>query len=83
MAAELDKPIGAITAQDHHHLVAAHTVKFYGTSTGTTSTSRSHGDRRRWKHGVVAASLLRTTAERRPASDTPLGTLDAKIATRC
>lgn len=56
--ARLDKPIDTITAQDHHHLVAAHTVKFYGTSTGhdvsePLATVTGGG----WKHGVVTASL--------------------------
>jgi DNA (cytosine-5)-methyltransferase 1 len=49
-----------ITAVDHHSLVAAHLVKFYGTSTGhpiqePLATVTSGG----WKHGLVAAFLAR------------------------
>lgn len=58
-AAPLNQPINTITAQDHHHLVAAHTVKFYGTSTGQAvdaplATVTGGG----LHHGVVAASLM-------------------------
>lgn len=58
--ASINKPIDVITAQDHHHLVAAHTVKFYGTSTGhrvdePLATVPAGG----WKHGLVTASLSR------------------------
>lgn len=81
----LDKPIDTITAQDHRHLVAAHTVKFYGTSTGHNlseplATVTAGGE----KHGLVAASLLRYHGERRPGEaargqrlDAPISTLDA------
>jgi DNA (cytosine-5)-methyltransferase 1 len=75
----LDKPIGATTAQDHHGLVAAHTVKFYGTSTGQPAETPLHAvTGGGWKHGVVAASLLRYNGQsvgQRP--DAPIGTLDA------
>lgn len=79
MASDLAKPLGTVTAQDHHHLVAAHTVKFYGTSTGhgvaePLATVTGGG----WKHGVVAASLLRYNGQsigQHPAS--PIGTIDA------
>lgn len=78
--AELDKPIGAITAQDHHYLVAAHTVKFYGTSTGhqldePLATVTGGG----WKHGIVAASVMQYNGQsigQHPAS--PLNTVTTK-----
>ena len=69
-----------LTHGDHHHLVAAHTVKFYGTSTGQRldnplDTVTGQG----LKHGVVAASLLRYNGKSigqcpRP----PIVTLDAR-----
>ena len=31
-----DRPLGTVTATDHHGLVAAHLTKFYGTSTGSS-----------------------------------------------
>lgn len=63
-ASDLAKPIGVVTAQDHHHLVAAHTVKFYGTSTGhgveqPLDTVTGQG----LHHGVVAASLMDSATE--------------------
>ncbi len=86
--APVDKPFGTVTAQDHHHLVAVHTTKFYGTSTGAsvaepmhtiTAGSRADGPRGTAGHiGVVAASLLRYNGEsigQHPAE--PIGTIDA------
>lgn len=78
--ARVDKPIDTITAQDHHHLVAAHTVKFYGTSTGhelgePLATVTAGG----WKHGVVAASLMQYNGQsvgQHPAA--PLNTVTTK-----
>lgn len=75
----LDTPIGAVTTKDHHSLVAAHTVKFYGTSTGHAATEplatiTGGGG----KHGVVAASLLRYNGRSiGQGVDDPLGTVDA------
>lgn len=78
----LDVPIGALTAQDHHHLVAAHTVKFYGTSTGqpldVPLDAVTGGG---FKHGLVAASLLRYNGERRPGEAARGGSLDEPIST--
>lgn len=75
----LDKPIGVTTAQDHHHLVAVHTTKFYGTSTGqAVSTPMDTVTGGGWKHGVVAASLLRYNGEsvgQHPSE--PIGTIDS------
>lgn len=76
---DLGAPIGAVTTKDHHGLVAAHTVKFYGTSTGhpvtePLATVTGGGE----KHGVVAASLLRYNGKSLgQAVDVPIGTLDA------
>lgn len=75
----LDAPIHAVTAQDHHSLVAAHTVKFYGTSTGQPVTDpldvvTGGGG----KHGAVVASLLRYNGKSiGQAADVPMDTLDA------
>ena len=81
---ELGKPIGTVTSKDHHHLVAAHTIKFYGTSTGAQlveplGTVTAGGEH----HGVVAASLMRYNGERRDgeaargvAMDQPMSTID-------
>jgi DNA (cytosine-5)-methyltransferase 1 len=57
---QIDLPFGTVTVRDHHSLVAAHLVKFYGTSTGhkvdePLATVTSGG----WKHGLVAAFLAR------------------------
>lgn len=76
---EIDRPTGAITAQDHHQLVAAHTVKFYGTSTGQDARTPLHAvTADGLKHGVVAASLLRYNGQSIGQEVTsPIGTLDA------
>jgi DNA (cytosine-5)-methyltransferase 1 len=80
--ASVNKPIDVITAQDHHHLVAAHTVKFYGTSTGHSLNEPVHtvtgGG---WKHGIVAASLLRYNGERRAGESSRGQTLEAPMST--
>lgn len=54
----LARPLGTITARDHHSLVAAHLTKFYGTSTGSglhapTPTVTATGQHL----GMVAAEL--------------------------
>jgi DNA (cytosine-5)-methyltransferase 1 len=80
-ATDLDRPISTVTAQDHHHLVAASLVKFYGTSTGSRVDEPVHtitaNDRGGGHVGVVAASLLRyngqSTGQR---LDDPIGTID-------
>lgn len=79
----IDKPIGALTAQDHHHLVAASCVKFYGTSTGARADEPVHtvtaNDRGGGHIGVVTASLLRYNGQSvGQRHDEPIGTLDAR-----
>lgn len=75
----LDEPVHTVTAQDHHSLVAAHTIKFYGTSTGQPATDpldtvTGGGG----KHGVVAANLLRYNGKSiGQTMDVPIGTIDA------
>lgn len=76
----LDQPIGAVTTQDHHQLVAASTIKFHGTSTGSPLQDPLHtitagGEH----HGIVAASLLRYNGQSiGQAPDSPIGTIDCK-----
>ncbi len=83
----LDQPTSAVTAQDHHHLVAVHATKFYGTSTGAslaepthtvTAGTREGGGGIGGHIGIVAASLLRyngASVGQHPAD--PIGTIDA------
>lgn len=61
---ELDRPIGTVTTQDHHSVVAATLTKFYGTNEsgapidkplGAVTSGAGGGH-----HGLVAASLIRT-----------------------
>ena len=72
---DLARPIDTVTVRDHHSLVAAHLVKFYGTSTGHAAdeplaTITSGG----WKHGLVAAFLARYHGNGGPESlQLPLG----------
>ncbi len=84
-ASSVDLPIGTVTAQDHHHLVAASLVKFYGTSTGHTADEPVHtitANNRGGGHvGIVAASLLRYNGEREGEArgqrpDVPVSTID-------
>jgi DNA (cytosine-5)-methyltransferase 1 len=82
MGQQLDLPIGAITTRDHHALIAASLVKFYGTSSARPvdmplDTVTAGG----WKHGLVAANLVRYNgdqpgAERVTTLEEPLGTQD-------
>lgn len=79
----IDEPIHTVTQRDHHHLVAAHTVKFYGTSTGQQLSLPLHAvTSGGLKHGVVAASLLRYNGERHDGEvrgqslDEPVSTID-------
>lgn len=80
--AQLDLPIGTVTAQDHHAVVAAHLTKLYGTSTGADArepvpTVTGEGQR----IGAVAAHLVRYNGDRPGAErvtdiEHPLGTQD-------
>lgn len=82
MGQQLDLPIGAVTTRDHHALIAASLVKFYGTSSARPvdsplDTVTAGG----WKHGLAVASLVRYNgdqpgAERVADVADPLGTLD-------
>jgi DNA (cytosine-5)-methyltransferase 1 len=82
MGQQLDLPIGAVTTRDHHALVAASLVKFYGTSSARPvseplDTVTAGG----WKHGLAVANLVRYNgdrpeAERIAALDEPLGAQD-------
>ncbi len=77
-ASPLDAPIGTVTSQDHHSLVACHLTKFYGTSTGSgldepmpTITGKG------WHLGAVAAFLVRYNGQSGPQPvDQPIGTID-------
>ena len=60
---ELTKPIGALTAQDHHHLVAAHIVKYYGTSTGSSCAEPLHTICAHAEHMAVSATSLVEAAD--------------------
>lgn len=57
---QLGLPIGTVTTQDHHALVATHLTKFYGTSTGQPAAEPlgavTAGG---WKFGEVRAFLTR------------------------
>jgi DNA (cytosine-5)-methyltransferase 1 len=90
--ASLEQPFSTVTAQDHHHLVAVHATKFYGTSTGAsvdepmhtiTAAARADGSNRgTGGHiGVVAASLLRYHGERRSGEDARGQSLEAPVST--
>lgn len=81
-AQALDQPLSTVTTQDHHQLVAAHTVKFQGTSTGSPLHDPLHtvtagGEH----HGIVAASLMRYNGERRDGESPRGQSLDAPIST--
>jgi len=80
--ASLEQPVGTVTSQDHHHLVAAHMVKFYGTSSGAPVDAPVHtvtaNDRRGGHLAVSAAFLTRYNGRsigQQPAA--PIGTIDA------
>jgi DNA (cytosine-5)-methyltransferase 1 len=54
----VDRPLGTITAQDHHSLVACHLTKFYGTSTGAEMAAPTPTVTGQGQHiGLVAAFL--------------------------
>jgi DNA (cytosine-5)-methyltransferase 1 len=81
-----DEPLGAITTIDHHALVAAHVVKFQGTSdTHLTSCSSSMDEpapsitAQGMKLAQVAAFLVRYngTGDAEPVNE-PVGALTAK-----
>jgi len=82
MGQQLDLPIGAVTTRDHHALIAASLVKFYGTSSARPvdsplDTVTAGG----WKHGLAVANLVRYNgdqpgAERVADLAEPLGTVD-------
>lgn len=80
LASDVDAPVGTVTAQDHHALVAASLVKFYGTSTGQQielplGTVTSEG----WKHGLAVSFLSRYNGQSvGQVADAPIGTLDAR-----
>lgn len=79
MARELDRPTGAVTAKDHHALVAASLIKFYGTSSAVAvdrplDTVTGGG----WKHAVSTAFLSRYNGQSvGQVADSPIGTLDS------
>ena len=82
MGQQLDLPIGVVTTRDHHALIAASLVKFYGTSSARPvdeplDVVTAGG----WKHGLAVANLIRYNgdqpgAERVADLVEPLGTLD-------
>lgn len=80
MGQQLDLPIGAVTTRDHHALIAASLVKFYGTSSARPvneplDTVTAGG----WKHGLTAAMLIRynrTSIGQLPSD--PIGTIDTR-----
>lgn len=60
----LDKPIGSVTAIDHHSVVAAHLTKFYGTSTGSPMDAPAPVVTGQGQHvGLVAALLTKYYGE--------------------
>jgi len=80
MGQQMDLPIGTVTTRDHHALVAASLVKFYGTSNARPvseplDTVTAGG----WKHGVNMAFLSRYNGQSvgQLPSD-PIGTLDTR-----
>ncbi|RYE75653.1 MAG: hypothetical protein EOO74_09725 [Myxococcales bacterium] len=55
-----DRPIGTITAVDHHSVVACHLTKFFGTSTGSDLAEPSPTVTGQGLHlGLVAAFLIK------------------------
>jgi DNA (cytosine-5)-methyltransferase 1 len=78
----MDAPVGTVTAQDHHAVVAVSLTKLYGTSTGSDPRAPMPTVTADGQHiGVVAASLIRYNgdqpgAERVADLDQPLGTQD-------
>lgn len=80
MGQALDRPIGTVTAQDHHALVAASLVKFYGTSTGAP-VDRPLGvvTAQGWKHGLSLAFLSRYNGcSVGQSMASPIGTLETR-----
>ncbi len=75
---QIDLPIGVVTAQDHHSVVAAHLTKLYGTSTGSDALAPTPTVTGGGQHiGLVAAFLARynRTGDARSVAD-PLGCVD-------
>ncbi len=78
----LDKPTGTVTTRDHHSLVAANLIKYYGTSsakdvTDPLDTITADG----WKHALQTAYLARYNGEgdtARLGVENPLGTVTTK-----
>lgn len=80
MAQALDRPLGTVTAQDHHALALASLVKFYGTSTGAP-LDRPLGvvTAQGWKHGLSLAFLSRYNGcSVGQAIERPIGTLETR-----
>ncbi len=80
MGQPMDRPMGTVTARDHHSLAVASLVKFYGTSTGAP-LDRPLGavTAQGMKHGLSIAYLSRyngCSVGQSPGS--PLGTLDTR-----
>jgi len=80
MGQPMDRPMGTVTARDHHSLAVASLVKFYGTSTGAP-LDRPLGavTAQGMKHGLSVAYLSRyngCSVGQSPGS--PLGTLDTR-----
>jgi DNA (cytosine-5)-methyltransferase 1 len=80
MGQDLGRPLGVVTTKDHHALVAASMVKFYGTSTGATvdrpvDAVTAQGR----KHGLSLALLMRYNGCSIGQSiDHPLGTVETR-----
>lgn len=80
MGQALDRPLGTVTAQDHHALAVASLVKFYGTSTGAPldrplGTVTAQG----WKHGVSLCFLSRYNGcSVGQSMAAPIGTLETR-----
>ena len=78
MGQDLARPMGTVTAKDHHALVCASIVKFYGTATGSAADAPLHAvTADGLKHGLSAAFLSRYNGESvGQMPDAPIGTLD-------
>ena len=78
----LDKPAGAVTTRDHHALVAANLVKFYGTSSAKDVAEPLDAvTAGGWKHALQTAHLMRYNGEgdaARLSVEDPLGTVTTK-----
>ena len=76
-----DRPLGTVTAIDHHSVVAANIVKMYGTSTATPMDEPLHTvTGQGGKHALVAAFLLKFYSQGGQWSkcDAPMDTIVAK-----